>query len=152
MRVAICLILTGSLLACAPRDPKRKPEDAVAAMLEAMERLDQAAFRARAFELLDARSREVLEARARTAESLSHRPFTGPDMLVPSRAILAFTPERIEASDVEIEGDRARVTVRGSKPGEVAQVPLVREADGWHLSLRLEHEASEAPEPEVLED
>ena len=144
------VILSGSLVACSARDPKRSPADATMALVEAMQRLDQSAYRARAFALLDRESREVLEVRARSAESLSHRPFVGADMLVPSPAILAFVPERVKSEDVSVRGDRATVTLRGKKAGEVARVALVREPDGWRVVLGLEREAPASRGPHVI--
>jgi hypothetical protein len=150
MRHALLLLSLAWIGACAPRDPKQTPEGAVMALLEAVERLNQPAYREQAFRLLDEQSRDVLEARARSAESLSHRAFTGPDMFVPSSAIVAFTPERIRGEDVVIEGDRAVITLRGGKPGETARVELVREPDGWHVVLGLEHERPEPPRPQII--
>jgi hypothetical protein len=152
MRHALLLLTLAWLGACAPRDPKQTPEGAVIAMLEAVERLNQPAYREQAFELLDEQSRDVLEARARSAESLSHRAFTGPDMFVPSSAIVAFTPGRIRDEDVVVEGDRAVVTLRGAKPSEAARVELVREPDGWHVVLGLEHDRPQAPRPQIIAD
>lgn len=137
------------LAACTARDPRESPESAARALVEALERLHQSAYRAQAFSLLDAQSREVLEARARTAESLSHRPFTGADMFVPTAAGFAFKPGRIRDEDVVIDGDRARVTLRGDDPGEVATLELVRENDGWHVVLGLSRER-DVPSPIVL--
>jgi hypothetical protein len=152
MRIGLFVVTLASLAGCTSRDPKQTCEGAVSAFLEATERLSQSSYRALALELVDETSRDVLEARARSAESLSHRPFTGPDMFVPTPGALAFAPERIRDEDVSVQGDRAFVTLRGKKRGELARVECVREDDGWHVVLGLEHEAPETIEPRVIRE
>lgn len=97
--------------------------------------------------LIDEKSRATLDARARVAESLSHRPFRGPDMIVPTKSIFRFKPLPIRREDLRIEGERATVILRGKRDSSRAELRLVREEEGWVVLLGLDA-LEEMREPE----
>lgn len=123
---------------CVEPDPRSTPERAAKAFLESLERIELSSARRRFYMLIDEKSRASLDARARMAESLSHRPFRGPDMIVPTKSIFRFKPVPIRREDIKVEGDRATLTLRGEAPGARAELKLVREEEGWVILLGLD--------------
>ena len=134
--VLLTLILT--LGACVQPDPRSTPERAAKAFIDSLERLELSSARRRFYQLIDEKSRASLDARARMAESLSHRPFRGPDMIVPTKSIFRFKPEPIRREDLRVDGDRATLTLRGKRGSSRAELELVREEGGWVILLGLE--------------
>jgi hypothetical protein len=59
-------------------------------------------------------------------------------MLAQGRFRLRFSPSSRRGMKEAINGDRATVTVTGTRPDERAEVPLVREQGQWRVSLVLD--------------
>lgn len=100
-----------------------------------------------AYELLDDGARRALGHRAHKAQTLSGRTYEPWEMLAQGRFRLRFAPAVRGGMRAELDGDRATVMVR-DEGGELrARVPLVREAEGWRISLAIPpmSDASAAP-------
>ena len=127
-----------SLLACTDTPTDETPSGALRLFLEAMDKSDwDAEARKDAYDLLSRRAREGLAERARMANTLSGRSFEPWEMLAQGRFRLRFAPRRQGGMVERIDGDRATVVVTGSRDGERAEVPLVREAEAWRVDLDL---------------
>jgi hypothetical protein len=131
------------LLACAgcggaPTDDT--PAGAVRLFVDAMERsnADRRGLED-AYHLLSETTRERLVARARMTAALGAAEREPWEMLVEGTAHVRFAPrpggfrEHLDASDP----DRATVTVTGSQSGQIAEIPLVREENGWRVVLEV---------------
>lgn len=129
-------MMLGMAASCSQPPPDATPEGAVRELIDRMERLDGDAERARAaYELLSTSTRENLIERARRASSATGRRMQPEEMLAPSRFVLLFRPQQMQA---RVMGDRALVEVTGMEPGvDRAQVPLVREGSVWRVELAL---------------
>lgn len=129
-------LLLLSIFACSRTPPDATPEGAVRELIERMEQNDGAPERASAaYELLSETTRANLIERAKRASSATGRPIPPEQMLAPSRFVLLFRPQQIEA---RIEGDRAFVDVFGADPAvDRARIPLVREGERWRIELGL---------------
>ena len=125
------------------------PVATVRSFLELMDRSssDERAL-AEAHALLDRRARKALQARADRARALSGRSFEPWQMLTQGRFRLRFVPVSPGGLRARVEGQRAVVVASGAQPGERAEIPLVREDDGWRIELALPALRSEPiPEP-----
>ncbi len=87
-----------------------------------------------AFELLSKRSRDNLAARAQRYSAASGKPIAPEAMIVPSRFLLRFEPQRYSA---RISGPHALVDVVGLLPDDRAQIPCEFEDDGWKVDVML---------------
>lgn len=129
----LILSLSLSLLACsdaAAADPEETLERFLGAMVRSAE---EPAALGEAFALLDEHTRVELGQRAQRAQSLSGRVYSAQDMLVAGGFRLRFDPAD-GAMRTEVDGDRAVVRVRGAA-GQLARVPLVRQAGRWRVVL-----------------
>jgi hypothetical protein len=100
-----------------------------------------------AYELLATPAQRALQARAERAKALAGQSFEPWQMLAQGRFRLRFSPARRRGMREKIEGDRAIVTVTGQAPDARAEVPLVRERDGWRVVLDLGPGPAPAPAP-----
>jgi hypothetical protein len=134
-------LLGGALLAalalagCGRRVPNATPEGAVRELVERMDRVrgDPADAKA-AFELLSKRAQANLASRAQRYSAASGKTIAPEAMIVPSRFLLRFQPERYTA---RIIGAHAMVDVVGLVGGERAQIPCVLEDEVWRVDLPL---------------
>lgn len=119
--------------------------------LEAMERSrDEGQALAEAYGMLDSAARAALSRRAERARTLSGRPYEPHQMLVQGRFGLNFTPAVPRGMHERIEGDRAVVTVQGTKSDQSAEVPLIREDGRWKIHLEIppmRNEPAPGPKP-----
>ena len=76
---------------------------------------------------------------------LSGREYQPWQMLAPGRFGLHFAPASPGGMHERVNGDRAIVTVTGDKPGQRAEVPLVREHGKWRIKLRFRRCATPRP-------
>lgn len=130
------VLLIAALVSCSRTPPDATPEGAVRELIERMERMDGDPERARAaYELLSSTTRANLIERAKRASSATGRPIPPEQMLAPSRFVLLFRPQQMQA---RTEGDRAIVEVLGADPAsDQARIPLVREEGLWRIELGL---------------
>lgn len=124
------------LIGCDSSSANGSPEHVLSQFLEAMDRSsnDIDALQ-EAYGLLDSKAREGLKARALKAETLTGRSFEPWKMLAQGRFRLRFLPAQRKGMRAEIKGNRAIVIVTGTKSEQRAEVPMVREKDGWKLEL-----------------
>ncbi len=133
-------MLALALASCGGTPTDGTPVGAVRLFVEAMERsAEDRRGLEDAYHLLAEPTRERLVARARMTAALGAAEREPWEMLVEGTAHPRFAPrpggyrEHIDPSDV----DRATVTVSGSEPGQVAEIPVVREDDGWRIELEV---------------
>ncbi len=79
-------------------------------------------------------AQQNLAARAQRYSAASGRAISPDAMLVPSRFVLRFEPQRFSA---QISGSYARVEVLGPLASDRAQVPCVLEDGAWRVDLGL---------------
>jgi hypothetical protein len=138
----LCFALAVASLAGCSSSPgpaaQRSPSEVLRQFLAAMDQSagDDRALRT-AYELLASPAQKALEARAARVKSLAGQSLEPWQMLAQGRFRLRFSPAPRGMKET-IDGDRATVTVTGSGPEERAEVPLVREAGQWRLSLVLD--------------
>lgn len=89
-----------------------------------------------AFALLDQTTQDQLSERARRARTLAGRDFRPWEMIAQGRFRLRFAPAP-GGMEAQVDGDRASVRVRGAKPGQEVDVPMVRQAGSWRVVLSL---------------
>ncbi|HRI71250.1 MAG TPA: hypothetical protein PK156_43755 [Polyangium sp.] len=120
---------------CAPRPANATPEGAVRDFIERMRVVgtDSAAPKA-AFASLSKRAQQNLAERAQRYSAASGKTIAPEAMIVPSRFLIRFEPQRMTATVV---GSRALVEVIGLAPEERANVPCAYENDGWRIDLEL---------------
>jgi hypothetical protein len=122
-------------VACQTAPPDETPERVVEAFIERMSAVHGDPERGRsAVALIARKGRENLEQRAERASAAAGRQMSSEEMLAPSRFVLSFTPK---AYTSEIEGDYARVYVKGDNATEVAEVHCVLEDQRWRVILDL---------------
>ena len=134
--LCVSLALSGFALAgCGRRAPSATPDGSVRELVERMRRLrgDPGDAKA-AYELLSRRSQQNLAARAQRYSAASGKAIAPEAMIVPSRFLLRFEPQRYSA---QISGSFARVEVLGLLAGDRALVPCVFEEGGWRVDLSL---------------
>lgn len=129
-----CLLLAG----CGSEPDDTTPSGALQMFLDAMERSQwESGALEEAYRLLSPAAREQLRVRAETATSLSGRTFEPWEMIAQGRYGLRFAPRRSGGMIERVEGDTAIVVVRGSREGQVAEVPMVLEDGRWRVKLEL---------------
>ncbi len=129
----MALLFTPLSAACERRAIDSEPELVVRAFIERMKSVHgDPEHASAALDLVWARGRESLEERARRASAASGRTVTAAEMLVPSRFSLRFEPERFST---ESRGAWSRVTVFGPQPGQLAEVPCVKEDGAWRVAI-----------------
>ena len=92
-----------------------------------------------AYRLLSEPTRAQLATRARMTAALGAGEREPWEMLVEGTAHTRFTPRPggyREHRD-EADPDRAVVTVSGRDPSDVAEIPVVREEDGWRIVMEI---------------
>jgi hypothetical protein len=124
-----------ALAGCGRRTPNATPDGAVRELVERMGGLHGDPGDARAaYELLSKRAQQNLAARAQRYGAGTGKAIAPEAMIVPSRFIRRFEPQRYSA---EIAGSSARVEVLGLLAGDRAQVHCVLEDGGWRVDLGL---------------
>lgn len=137
MRPLLALLLLG-VAGCGGTPTDDTPQGAVRLFTAAMDRSagDRRGLE-EAYHLLSEPTRERLVARARMTAALGAAEREPWEMLVEGTAHPRFAPrpggfrEHVDATDPE----RATVTVSGSEPGQVAEILVVHEEDGWRVVL-----------------
>lgn len=120
---------------CSHTPPDTNPEGAVRELIERLEKVDGDPAHARAaYELLSEKTRANLIERARRASAAIGRPISPEEMLAPSRFVLLFRPQQMQA---RVSGERALVEVTGLDPADRARISLVREDSRWRVELEL---------------
>ena len=131
-------MLFALLAGCGRAARDDSPVATVRHFLEVMERsAEEEGALQDAYELLDSGAQAALSRRAERATALSGRAFKPWQMLARGRFGLRFAPASPGGMHERITGDRAVVTVAGTKPGQHAEVPLVREQGKWRVALVL---------------
>lgn len=137
MRLLILMSLV-LLAGCRSEPDDSSPAGALHLFLDAMDRSEwDAGAQREAYALLSSGARSRLAQRARQAEALSGRSFAPWDMLTRGRFRLRFAPRDRDGMVERVRGDRATVVVRGSEPGQRAEVPMVRDEGGWRVDLEV---------------
>jgi hypothetical protein len=128
-------LLSLVLLGCSRPQPEATPEGAVRLWLEKMEsaEIDSRAMR-EAYQLLGPKARANLKERADRASRGQGRRYEPWEMLAEGRFGLRFRPKTMTA---RIEGDDAKVDVRGDGPDELATVHCTREGGAWRIEPEL---------------
>ncbi|APR79389.1 Hypothetical protein A7982_04736 [Minicystis rosea] len=129
------LLLFAALAGCGRRVPNTTPDGAVRELVERLRRVqgDPAEAKA-AYELLSKRAQQNLIERAKRYSAASGKAIAPEAMIVPSRFLLRFEPQRYTA---QIAGPLARVDVVGLLAGDRATISCVLEEGGWRVELAL---------------
>lgn len=132
--VGLCLASMGSA-GCAPRPANATPEGAVREFIDRMRVVgtDPTASKA-AFAMLSKRAQQNLAERAQRYSAASGKTIAPEAMIVPSRFLIRFEPQRMTSTVV---GSRALVEVMGLGPDERAKVTCAFENEGWRIDLEL---------------
>jgi predicted small lipoprotein YifL len=129
------LLLAAALAGCGRRAPNTTPDGAVRELVERMRRVNGDPAEAKAaYALLSKRVQQNLIERAKRYSAASGKTIAPEAMIVPSRFILRFEPQRYT---VQVGGAAARVDVIGLLTGNRASVPCVFEEGGWRVDLAL---------------
>jgi hypothetical protein len=137
---AIRLIVIGAALfalssGCSRRAPNTTPEGAVRELIERLRRVQGDPTDAKdAYVLLSKRAQANLAARAQRYSAASGKAIAPEAMIVPSRFLLRFEPQRYTAL---ISGAHALVEVGGGAAGQRAQIPCVFEDNAWRVDVLL---------------
>ena len=124
-----------ALAACGRRSPEATPDGAVQKLVELMLHVHGDPGDAKAaYKLMSKRAQQNLAARAQRYSAASGKPITPEAMIVPTRFLLRFQPERYSA---QIWGTSALVEVLGPAAGDRAQVPCVFEDGMWRVDVAL---------------
>jgi hypothetical protein len=120
---------------CSRRPANATPEGAVRELIERLRRVQGDPSDAKSvFVLLSKRAQANLAARAQRYSAASGKAIGPEAMIVPSRFLLRFEPQRYAA---QLAGQHALVEVLGGLPGERAQIPCVFEDNAWRVDLLL---------------
>jgi hypothetical protein len=136
---ATCLALALSVLfgsaGCSRRPANATPDGAVREFVERMRLVNGDAAAAKsAFEMLSKRTRQNLAERAQRYSAASGKTIAPEAMIVPSRFVVRFEPQRYTA---QVSGTHALVEVLGLSPEDRAQVSCVFEDEAWRVELAL---------------
>lgn len=137
---SIALIAIGAALfvlssGCSRRPPNATPEGAVRELVERLRRVQGDPTDAKdAYVLLSKRAQANLAARAQRYSAASGKAIGPEAMIVPSRFLLRFEPQRYTAL---VSGAHALVEVSGGAEGQRAQVPCVFEDKAWRVDVLL---------------
>ena len=134
-RTFALMVVVAALAGCGRRAPNATPDGAVRELVERLRRIrgDPGDAKA-AYELLSTRAQQNLTARAQRYSAASGKAIGPEAMIVPSRFLVRFEPQRYVA---QISGSYARVDVLGLLAGDRAQVPCVFEDAAWRIDLGL---------------
>ena len=134
----VALWLGAFAVGCGEEREDATPEGALTLFLDAIERSGESrGALEQAYDLIDASAQERLVDRARSATALGARELHPWELLVEGRALLRFHPRRGGGMRAQVTGDRAVVTVVGEDGDERAEVPMVRQPDGWRVVLEV---------------
>jgi hypothetical protein len=129
------LCVAAALAGCGRRAPSATPDGAVRELVERMRRIHGDSGDAKAaYELLSTRAQQNLAARARRYSAASGKAIAPEAMMVPSRFLVRFEPQRYSA---QVLGSYARVEVQGLLADDRAQVPCIFENGAWRVDLGL---------------
>lgn len=131
-----CLLFIATMgAACNRRPVNATPEGAVREFIDRMRVVngDPSAAKA-AFALLSNRTRENLAERAQRYSAASGKTIAPEAMIVPSRFVIRFEPQRMTSLVV---GSHALVELIGLGPEDRAKVTCAFEDDGWRVDLEL---------------
>lgn len=132
--VVIAALVTGAG-GCSRRPPNATPDGAVRELVERMQRVQGDPRDAKVvYGLLSKRAQANLAARAQRGSAATGKSIVPEAMIVPSRFLLRFEPQRYVA---QIAGAHALVVVEGALPDQRAQIPCVYEDDSWRVDLPL---------------
>lgn len=132
---ACAFVLSVGAPACSRRAPNATPDGAVKELVERMQRVQGDPRDANAvYVLLSKRAQANLTARAQRYSAASGKAIAPEAMIVPSRFLLRFEPQRYSA---QIAGSHALVIIEGIRPEERAQIPCVYEDNTWRVDLPL---------------
>jgi hypothetical protein len=135
--IVITCLCTASVLGsgCAPRPANATPEGAVREFIDRMRSVggEPAAAKA-AYAVFSKRTRQNLAERAQRYSAASGKTIAPEAMIVPSRFMIRFEPQRMTSTVV---GTHALVEVIGLGPDERAKVTCTFEDDGWRVDLEL---------------
>ncbi|MFT3770092.1 MAG: hypothetical protein QM820_32080 [Minicystis sp.] len=133
--VVASLLVAAAVTGCGRRVPNTTPDGAVRELVERMRHVqgDPAEAKA-AYELLSKRAQQNLVERAKRYSAASGKAIAPEAMLVPSRFLLRFEPQRYTA---QVAGTMARVEVVGLLAGDRASIPCVFEEGGWRVDMGL---------------
>ncbi len=120
---------------CTPRPTNGTPEGAVREFIDRMRDVgrDPAAAKA-VFAIFSKRTRQNLAERAQRYGAASGKTIAPEAMIVPSRFMIRFEPQRMTSTVV---GSHALVEVIGLGADERAKVTCMFEDDGWRVDLEL---------------
>jgi len=120
---------------CTPRPANATPEGAVREFIERMRLVGSEPAAAKSvFAVLSKRTRQNLAERAQRYSAASGKTIAPEAMIVPSRFLIRFEPQRMTSTVV---GSHALVQVLGLGPDEHAKVTCAYEEDGWRVELEL---------------
>lgn len=133
MRLWIAIVF---LLACTSEEVRR-PEESLTLFLDLLERSrgDELALRD-AYGLLADESRAGLTQRAQRAKTLSGGDYEPWQMLVSGSFRLKMPIAERGGMRSQVEGERALVTVHGTR-GQLVTVPMLWQRGGWRVLLKL---------------
>lgn len=128
---SVCVASQG----CSRKPPNATPEGAVRELVERLRRAQGDPTDARAaFDLLSKRAQANLASRAQRYSAATGKTIAAEAMIVPSRFITRFAPQRYAA---QIAGAYGLVEVSGALPSDRAQIPCVFEDGAWRVDLPL---------------
>lgn len=129
-------LVVACMASCARDVGEESPERAVSQLVDRLQRVHGNPEAARAvYDLLWAEGRANLDERARRASAVMGRQVAPEEMIAPSRAWLAFRPQRYET---QVRGQWAIVTVTGESPGtQRHEVRCVEEEGRWRVVVEL---------------
>lgn len=132
---AFLVLAVGGAGGCSRRLPNATPDGAVRELVERLQRVHGDPSDAKAaYLLLSKRAQLNLTARAQRYSAASGKTIAPEAMIVPSRFLLRFEPQRFTA---QIAGAHALVEVVGLLPQDRALVPCVFEDGAWRVDLAL---------------
>jgi hypothetical protein len=135
LRAATALCAALALAGCRRRAPNGTADGAVRELVDRMRRVQGDPGDAKAaFALLSARAQANLTTRAQRYSAASGKAISPEAMLVPSRFLARFEPQRYAA---RVAGAVARVDIVGLHQGDHAEVDCVLEEGVWRVDLGL---------------
>ncbi len=131
----LCVALFVGSAGCNRRPVNATPDGAVRELVERLRLVngDPVAAKA-AFELLSKRARGNLGERAQRYSAASGKTIAPEAMMVPSRFVVRFEPQRYSA---QISGNHALVEIIGLSASDRAQIACVFEDEAWRVDLSL---------------
>lgn len=137
MKASAVLVLIAALAlsSCNKEPPNATPEGAVRELVEHLRRLDGDPKEAKAaFLLLSKRAQDNLALRAERYSQASGKRIDPELMIAPASFIERYAARSYAT---EVQGARARVTIRGVLDAERAEIPCVYEDGGWRVDVEL---------------